>query len=200
MLKIFFKISVLCALIISTANYPLFAQNTLGGEADCVVRGKSPVKSFLADGNRLLLLQKLRVTNGSIQLQAFADQDGDLIDINILVLLGTIPDPDAFLNGEVRRFANRSSDLSIKKTNNSTGDVSELSSIFEDDTRGALKGKIKVKSKDNLANGTLRFIFESTNLKITTGEVINKTDNNNGEIVLKCKFSDVPYEIKEAEE
>lgn len=200
MLKIFLKISILCALIIFTANYPLFAQNTVGGEADCVVSGRSPVKEFLADGNRLLLLQKLRITNGSIQLQAFTAQDGDLIDINILVLLGTIPDPDAFLNREVRRFGNRSSDLSIKKTSATTGDVSELSNIFEDDTRGALKGKIKVKSKDNLANGNLRFIFENTNLKITSDEVINKTDDNNGKIILKCKFKDIPVEIKEAEE
>lgn len=200
MLKIFLKIAFLITIFIVTTIHTVFAQSTVGGEANCTVGGKSPVKSFLADGNRLLLLQKLRITNGSIQLQAFANQNGDFIDINILVLLGTVPDPDAFLNGEVRRFSNRSSDLTIKKTSGTTGDVSELSNIFEDDTRGALKGKTRVKSKDNLANGTLRFIFENTNLKITSDEVINKTDDNNGKIVLKCKFKDIPVEIKEAEE
>ena len=200
MRRFFLEISILSVLFSFNFSRPLWAQSIVGGEASCVVSGKSPVKKFIADGNRLLLLQKLRVTNGSIQLQAFTSKDGDLIDVNILVLLGTITDPDAFLSGEVRRFSNRSSDFTIKKTSNATGDVSELSNIFEDDTRGALKGKIKVISANNLSSGSLRFIFENTNLKITSGEVINKTDENHGKIVLKCKFEGIPVEIKEAEE
>jgi len=95
-----------------------YAQDEIlvGGHAICSVHGKSPIKKFKADGNRLLILQTGDISKGSIQLQLIKDIKGALIDINILATLGDIEDVESFLGGSLINVESAGSTFDIKKT------------------------------------------------------------------------------------
>ncbi len=172
---------------------------TLGGKAICVIRGKSPVKRFIADGNRLLVLQSEGISKGSIQLQLLQDSDTSLIDINILALLGLIDNVDSFFGGNEISFENNTSEVSIKKTikhgnvtltiNNSTDSEGEFVPV---------SGKIKINSPDQITiNGTIALKLNSSSLlKVKDLEEIASSDKN-GKLDIRCKLQDIPVEIKD---
>jgi len=172
----------------------------VGGKAICAIRGRVPVKKVKADGNRLLLLQSGGITNGSFSIQLIIAKKKFSIDLNILGLFGRVEDVDSFLNGEVVKFENSNSDFVLKKTRSSNGVVREVSNLLSTGEKGNLKGKIKVtSSENNLVNGRLKFTFQNTSFKFTMGgEDLNGRDNN-GKVVVVCRFKDVPVAIKEVE-
>ncbi len=169
----------------------------VGGEAKCIIKGKTPIKSGVTDGNRLLLLQDGGFTKGSIVLQRVAETNTFSIDAYVLALFGEITDLDGFLSGKELGFEDSNSDLTLKKTNKINGTTIEVSNIIDNDTKGNLKGAIKVISSGNgLASGKIKLLFERTTSKITK-DGDEKVNNNNGSIGIKCKFRNVPLAIKE---
>ena len=190
-------IFLLCGVLVTTN--PCFAQLediVLGGKAICIVSGKSPVKRFTADGNRLLILQGEGIASGSIQLQLIKTvqpHNPILIDINILALLGQIDNLDSFLNGEVFNFENNTSEISISKTNNNT--TFQVTNLISEEESSNITGKIKLQSNsDNTLNGILNIKVNDI-LFLKDSEEIN-SKGNNGNLNIRCKLQDIPIEIK----
>lgn len=168
----------------------------VGGLAKCIIKGKAPFKKVVVDGNRLLLLQNDGITQGSIIFQLIDETKKNIIDIKAFALLGIIQDVESFLSGEKLSFENTGSDLVLKKTVKNKDITIEVTNIFDDGTKSNLTGEIKLKSAENdLVTGKIRVLFQETILKITeNGDT--ETFNNNGKIEVKCKFKDVPLQIK----
>lgn len=161
----------------------------IGGKAFCSVHGKSPVKKFNADGNRLLILQIGDTSKGSIQLQLISETESDLTDINILALLGEIADPESFLNAKAINVESSGSTFDIKKTIKNKNTTIELTNQISDEQSYNLTTKIKIKKTMNdLISGSLRISLENSSLESNT---------NNGKITVKCRLKDIPLQIKE---
>ncbi|MBI1857736.1 MAG: hypothetical protein HYR97_01255 [Candidatus Melainabacteria bacterium] len=176
----------------------IFAQDEInvGGKAKCVLNGEVPIRKIVADGNRVLLIKQDNVTLGSFSLQLLKTTKKTLIDFNILALFGEVKDVDAFLSGAKHNFTSNESDFMVKVTFLKNDNVLDLSNELLDE-QGALTGSIKIKKfENNLASGDLKFIFEGTSLKITTGERDIEDNDKNGKMVIRCKFKDVPIDIK----
>ena len=173
--KLFF--SLILIFLFLFGFIPSFAQdeiplvdNNLGGEAKCIIRGKGvPLKSGTTDGNRLLLIQAEGVTSGSILLQRVAVTPEFTIDASTQTFFGLIEDVDGFLAGKRLDFESSTSDLGLKKIVPGKGTV-EVTNIFDDGTRGKVKGAIQLKSStDNLATGKVKLLYEKTIRKVTDG-------------------------------
>ena len=180
---------------------PCFAQTediTLGGKAICVIGGKSPVKRFIAEANRLLILQAEGISKGSIQLQLIQDSKQSLVDINILALLGQIDDLDLFFSGNETSFESDSSEVSLKKTIKKNNLTVEVNNSNTDELLFPVSGKIKVTSPDQItANGTLNLkVSNSSALKVKDLEELNPSSVN-GSLNIRCKLQNVPVEIKD---
>ena len=180
---------------------PTFAQTediALGGKALCVVSGKSPVKRFIADANRLLILQAEGISKGSIQLQLIQDSKQSLVDINILALLGQIDDVDLFFGGNKTSFESDTSEVSLKKTIKKNNLTVEVNNSNTDELFFPVSGKIRLTSPDQVtANGTLNLkVSNSSALKIKDLEELNPSGVN-GSFNIRCKLQDVPIEIKD---
>lgn len=168
----------------------------VGGKAICTVGGKSPVRKFTADGNRLLVLQSGGISKGSIQLQLISDTEKDLTDINILALLGETPDLNPFLNGKTISVESVDSTFDIKNTVKSTKTTFEVSNTISETQSYSFKTKLKVKkTKDNVVNGILNIKLKNSTFVKTSSEN-TESNPNNGKIVLRCKLKDIPLEIK----
>ena len=170
----------------------------LGGTATCSVSGRSPLKKFVADGNRVLILQAEGISKGSIQLQNFFENESGVIDVNIIALFGEVPDLDLFLAGRIHSFNRNDSTLVLKKTLSKTNTTIELTNQIAEDENVSIEGKLKVKSIGNsLVNGSLNLIMNNSHLKKTVGENETELNINNGKIVVRCKLNQIPIEIKE---
>ena len=190
---------LLCGFLISTnVSFAQTEDSALGGKAICVVSGKSPVKRFIADANRLLILQSEGISKGSIQLQLIQDSDASLIDINILALLGQIDDLDLFLGGNNTSFESDASEVSIKRTIKKNNVTLTVNNSISEEEFIPVSGKIKVKSPDQVVvSGTLALKLNSSSLlKIKDLEEVGSNDKN-GRLNIRCKLEDVPVEIKE---
>ncbi len=180
---------------------PCFAQTkniTLGGKAICVVSGKSPVKRFIADANRLLILQSEGISKGSIQLQLIQDSDASLIDINILALLGQIDNLDSLFAGSIVRFESDSSETSLKKTVKSTNVTLIVNNSISEGKFIPVSGKIKVESPDQaVVNGTLNLKLSSSSLTKIKDLKNLGSSGTNGKLDIRCKLQNIPVEIKD---
>ena len=196
--KLIFQIFVLTLGILSFHGF-CFAQDeppvsdaNLGGEAKCIIRGKGvPFKSGTTDANRLLLVQNEGMASGSILFQKVLTTDRFTIDASAQAFFGLIEDLDGFLAGKKLDFESSDSDLGLKKITPGNNTVIEVINVFDDETKGNLKGTIQLKSSDNeKATGQIKLTFESTIRKVTkSGET---TQSDNGKVLIKCKFKDVP--------
>lgn len=197
MINVFF--CLLCGfLILTNVSFAQTENSALGGKATCVVSGKSPVKRFTADANRILILQSEGISKGSIQLQLIQDSDASLIDVNILPLLGQIDDLDSFFNGKVFNFENNTSEISIKKTVKKNNTTLQLTNAINDEEFIPVSGKIKVQSPDQVVvSGTLALKLNSSSLlKMKDLEEVG-SHGKNGKLNIRCKLKDIPVEIKE---
>ena len=169
----------------------------LGGKASCSVSGRTPVKKFVAEANRLLILQNEGISKGSIQLQLISDTENNLIDINILALLGETPDVEPFLNGKTINIQSVDSTFDIKNTVKSKNTTFEVNNTISETQSYNFRTKLKVKKTDeNHVNGILNLILKnSTFVQASGGNT--EPDTNNGRIVVRCKLKDIPLEIKE---
>ena len=177
-------------------SFSQFEEIVLGGKALCVVSGKSPVKRFTADGNRLLILQGEGISNGSIQLQLITTvqpHNPTLIDINILALLGQIDNLDSFLNGAVFNFENNNSEISISRTKGNT--TFQTTNLIREEGLSNVTGKIKLKSStENTISGISNLKVDNILLLKDLEEISPK--ENNGNLNIRCKLQDIPIEIK----
>ena len=198
---IFYLLVIAIALLITNIS---FAQSetsediVTGGKASCIFRGSVPFKRVVADGNRLLLLQAGGITKASIIIQSIFETKNESIDVNILALLGQILDTDLFLNkGKVQDFENIESDLILKQTKKSDGQVTEVSNVTQGSERTAINGSFKItNSKDNKASGVLNLICKNTfhSVKSREGSVV-ETKADNGKVIVRCRFKDVPIAV-----
>ncbi|OGI18984.1 MAG: hypothetical protein A3B68_07185 [Candidatus Melainabacteria bacterium RIFCSPHIGHO2_02_FULL_34_12] len=178
-----------------------FAQSediVLGGKAICTVSGKSPVKRFTADANRLLILQSGGISKGSIQLQLIQGSEQGLIDVNILALLGEIDDLDLFFNGNIFNFENNTSEITLIKTIEKNNLTVRVNNSSADESLFPVTGKIKISSPDqSTANGTLNLKVSDTSFLRTNDLEENTSNENNGKLNIRCRLKDVPVEINE---
>lgn len=190
---------IFCFVLLSlTINFS-YAQNEviLSGEADCKVSGKSPVKKFIADANRLLVLQNEGISKGSIQLQLISNTETNLIDINILALLGETENLEPFLNGKTINIESVDSTFKISNILKSSNVALEVSNTISGTQSHSFRTILKVKkTEDDLLNGILNIVLKKSTFVETTNAG-SKSNTKNGKIVLRCKLKDIPLEIKE---
>lgn len=189
-------------LIFSLSTYT-FAQDEIpedvivGGKAKCVINGRAPFRRFIADGNRLLILQSGDFNKGSISIQSIFENKRLSNDINILALLGTIPDVDSFLSGETLVFEDSDSDLEIKSINKTNNVVLKILNLDPGGVKSKLLGRIKITSSDNeKVSGITRLSFKKSAIQDLSGSTLNLPQDN-GRMIIICRFKDVPLAIKD---
>ena len=168
----------------------------VGGKAKCVINGRASFRRFIADGNRLLILQAGEFSKGSISIQSIFENKRRSNDVNILALFGVIEDADSFLNGKTQVFEDSDSDLEIKSVNKKNSEAIEIKNQDKEGLRSKLVGRIKITNSDSdKVSGITRLNFERTFL--VEGDEPNLTFKDNGRVIIICRFSNVPLAIKD---
>lgn len=166
----------------------------VGGKAKCVINGRTPFRRFLADGNRLLILQSGDFSKASFSIQSIFENKKQSNDVNILALLGPLASVEGFLGGKALVFENLDSDLEIKTINKSSGETIEIKNQDEEGVKTSLLGRIKIiSSQGGTVSGITRLNFQET----FTLEETNSNLEDNGRVIIICRFKDVPIAIKE---
>lgn len=194
MLLKYIFISLILVFSLSSSS---FAQDEIpedvivGGKAKCVINGRAPFRRFLADGNRLLILQSGEFSKGSISIQSIFENKRRSNDINILAIFGAIENLDDFLGGKIFLFESIGSDLEIKSINKTSSEVIEIKNLDADEVRSPLVGRIKITSSDGeKVSGITRLNFQKTFLV---------EGKDNGKAIIICRFTDVPLAIKDVD-
>lgn len=175
-------------------------QTSFGGKLKCKVSGKAPYKNLLSVSNAFSIVEG----GGLTQVTFVSDSEevsGDITNESKFIVLIPVFSTDEFFSNERIKLDSDNSEVNLKQIKKSVSIATEVSNQDLFGNRTNTRGRIKITSfNDSVASGLLRLSFNISKLTQTKEEEIIKDVDNNGSVVLKCTFENVPYEVSQLAE
>ena len=176
----------------SLAQSDIDVELTTGGTAKCVFNGKVPFRRIKAANNNVVLDAVTGKTDVSINSEL--DTEKNTINADIFATISAVSNPLELLNGKEVEFESDKFEFSLSKTRKSDGQTTIVTNETTAGETTSVTGNILVKSFDsekNEASGVLKMVFANTLQTIRKLEEDIETDEN-GKVIVTCKFNKVP--------
>ena len=200
--RLLFSLFIFMTYLIFCCSYT-FAQDEgieveliTGGQANCQFSGKVPFRRIKASNNNIVTNTATGRTEVSVKSEL--DTEKNTINANIFTVVEALSNPASLLSGETVTFESTSFEFSISKVRKSDGKLIEVSNETPEGERTQGTTTIVVNNfVDNKASGTFQTVFTNTFKTIEKLEEDIETDEN-GRVIVKCKFKDVPVSFSGA--